>query len=196
MRYPDGGGLSAAERERREAVRMAAADDFAVGVGVTEIAVKYRVSRMSAWRWHRDFEAGGREALRSKGPAARCRLDERESALLEELLAAGPAAHGWEEDQRWTLQRVCVLVAERFGIAYTLKGMALVLHRLGWSVQVPAYRARERDPVAIGTWVEQTWPAAKRPRATWGPGWCLPARPAKGSGRPGRVPGANAARPR
>jgi transposase len=196
MRYPDGGGLTAAERKRREAVRMAAAEDFAAGAGLTEIAVKYRVSRMSAWRWHRDFAAGGREALLSKGPAARCRLDERELALLEELLAAGPAAHGWQEDQRWTLQRVCVLVAERFGIAYTLKGMALVLHRLGWSVQVPAHRARERDPAAIATWVKQTWPAAKRPRATWGPGWSLRTRPAKGSGRPRRVPGANAATPR
>jgi putative transposase len=107
MRYPDGGGLSAVERKRREVVRMAAAEDFAVGVGAAEIAVKYRVSRMSAWRWRRDFAAGGREGLRSKGPATRCRLDERESALLEELLVAGPAAHGWEEDQRWTLQRVC-----------------------------------------------------------------------------------------
>jgi DNA invertase Pin-like site-specific DNA recombinase len=51
MRYPDGGGLTAAERERREVVRMAAAEDFAAGAGVAEIAVKYRVSRMSAWRW-------------------------------------------------------------------------------------------------------------------------------------------------
>ncbi|MBE1460492.1 hypothetical protein H4W79_004706 [Nocardiopsis terrae] len=28
MRYSTGGGLTAAERQRREAVRMAAADDF------------------------------------------------------------------------------------------------------------------------------------------------------------------------
>jgi hypothetical protein len=47
MRYPDGGGLTAAERERREAVRMAAVD-FAARAGTGEVAARYRVSRMSA----------------------------------------------------------------------------------------------------------------------------------------------------
>ena len=30
-------------------------------------------------------------------------------------------------------------------VAYTLPGLDLLLHRLGWSVQVPARRAAERD---------------------------------------------------
>jgi transposase len=37
------------------------------------------------------------------------------------------------------------VVRERFGVAYTLPGLDLLLHRLGWSVQVPARRAAERD---------------------------------------------------
>jgi Winged helix-turn helix len=94
-------------------------------------------------------------------------LDERELELLE----AGPAAYGWDADQRWTLEQVCGLVAERFGVRYTLKGMSLVLHRLGWSVQAPAHRAAERDEAAIAAWVREAWPTAKRPRATWVPGW-------------------------
>jgi transposase len=195
MRYPDGGGLTAAERARREAVRMAAADDFEAGASVAEVARTYRVSRMSSWRWRHGLETGGRKALWSKGPASRPRLSEGESALLEQLLQAGPAAYGWS-DQRWTLARVRALVAEYFGVTYSIKGMALVLHRRGWSVRVPAHRAAERDDEAIATWREETWPRAKRPRATWMPGSALRTRPVRVAGRPRRAPGADAATPR
>ena len=53
------------------------------------------------------------------------------------LLDAGPAAEGWA-DQCWTLPRIAEVVHERFGVDYTLPGLDLLLHRLGWSVQVPA----------------------------------------------------------
>ena len=33
----------------------------------------------------------------------------------------------------------------RFGAGYTLAGLDLLLHRIGWSVQVPARQAAERD---------------------------------------------------
>jgi len=133
------------------------------------------------------------------GPRARhldagCR--NMNSICCRALLDAGPAAHGWDEDQRWTLERVCELVAERFGTRYTLKGMSLVLHRLGWSVQVPAHRAAERDEAAIRAWVQESWPAARGPRATWAPGWSSRTRPARDSGRPRPAPGPGAGAPR
>jgi transposase len=64
-------------------------------------------------------------------------------------LDAGPAAWGWDEDQRWTLARIAELVRRRFGVGYTLAGLDLLLHRIGWSVQVPARHAAERDEAAI-----------------------------------------------
>jgi hypothetical protein len=48
MRCPDGGGLTAAERVRREQVRLAAAELIKVGVSDREVARRFRVSRMSA----------------------------------------------------------------------------------------------------------------------------------------------------
>ena len=36
----------------------------------------------------------------------------------------------------------------------TLAGMDVLLHRLGWSVQVPARRAAERDEGKIARWRE------------------------------------------
>ena len=70
-------------------------------------------------------------------------------------------------DQCWTLARIADQVWRRFGVEYTLAGMDVLLHRLGWSVQVPARRAAERDEEKIARWREDTWPVIKRGR---GPG--------------------------
>src|SRR6516225_5470856 len=142
MRYPDGGGLDAAERARRERVRLAAAEMIEDGASDREIAKRFRVSRMSANRWRRALAAGGKQALASKGAGgARCKLSPAQLGELEAALDAGPAAWGWDEDQCWTLARVSDLVRRRFRVDYTLAGMDLLLHRIGWSVQVPARRA-------------------------------------------------------
>src|ERR671920_2107096 len=91
MRYPQGGGLTAAERARRERVRLAAAEWIEEGATDREVAARFRVTRMSANRWRRALGAGGRPALASKGPGgARCRLSPAQVAELEALLAAGP----------------------------------------------------------------------------------------------------------
>src|SRR6266566_2568097 len=106
MRYPDGGGLDATERARREQVRLAAAEMIEAGASDREVAKRFRVSRMSVNRWRRALAAGGRDALVSKGAGgARCKLTPAQVAELEAVLDAGPAACGYE-DQCWTLARV------------------------------------------------------------------------------------------
>ncbi|MFF1568784.1 helix-turn-helix domain-containing protein [Streptomyces sp. NPDC058293] len=84
MRYPDGGGLTAQERVRREQVRLAAADPIEAGASDREVARQFRVTRMSANRWRRALVTGGRQALVSKGPggAVDCRPGPRLLHLL------------------------------------------------------------------------------------------------------------------
>ena len=53
MRYPDGGGLTGAERVRRERMRLAAADLIEAGASDRELARRFGVSRISANRWRR-----------------------------------------------------------------------------------------------------------------------------------------------
>jgi transposase len=179
MRYPDGGGLTAAERARRERVRLAAAELIEAGASDREVARRFRVSRMSANRWRRALAAGGKQALASKGAGgARCKLIPAQLAELEAVLDAGPAAWGWA-DQCWTLARIGELVRERFGVDYTLAGLDVLLHRIGWSVQVPARRAAERDEDAIVAWREETWPVIKGRRRTWAPGSASRTSPAR-----------------
>jgi transposase len=162
MRYPDGGGLDSAERARRERVRLAAAEMIEAGASDREVARHFRVSRMSANRWRRALAAGGRDALASRGAgSARCKLTPAQVAELEAVLDADPAAAGYA-DQCWTLARVTEQSWRRFGVEYTLAGTDVLLHRIGWSVQVPARRAAERDEEKIARWREDTWPVIKR----------------------------------
>ena len=171
MRYPDGGGLDAAERARREQVRLAAAELIEAGASDREVGRRFRVSRMSANRWRRALAAGGRAALASKGAGgARCKLSAAQLRELQTVLEAGPAAWGQDEDQCWTLARIAEVARRRFGVEYTLAGMDVLLHRIGWSVQVPARRAAERDEARIAAWREETWPVVKGPRRTWAAG--------------------------
>jgi transposase len=171
MRYPDGGGLTAAERARREQVRLAAADQIEAGASDREVARRFRVTRMPANRWRRALAAGGRAALMSKGPGGGpCKLSPGQVRELAAVLEAGPAVQGWE-DQCWTLARIAEVVRRRFGAEYTLAGLDLLLHRIGWSVQVPARQAAERDEAAIAAWREEAWPVIKGRRRTWAPGF-------------------------
>ncbi len=134
---------------------------------------------MSANRWRRALAADGRQALASKGPGgARCKLDARQQRVLQAALDAGPATSGWS-DQGWTLARIAEIVRRRFGVEYTLAGMDLLLHRIGWSVQVPSRKATERDEAKIAAWRDEQWPVIKRGRRTWAPGSASRTKPAR-----------------
>ena len=187
MRYPDGGGLDAAERGRREKVRLEAADLIEAGASDREIARQFRVSRMSVNRWRRALASGGRAALASRGAGgAQCKLSSAQVAGLEAVLEEGPAAAGYA-DQCWTLARVAEQAWRLFGVEYTLAGTAVLLHRICWPVhriggpvQVPAGRAADRDEEKIAGWREDTWPVIKARRRTWAPGSAGKMSPAKG----------------
>ena len=158
MRYPDGGGLTAAGRARREAVRLRAAEWFAQGIDPPEVARRLRVSCNSAYVWRRCWRADGEAALASKGPGgAVCRLSAAQLARLRAALEGGPAVWGWGEDQRWTLARVTTLIGRLFHVRYTLRGTSYLLHRIGFTPQVPVHRAAERDEDAIAAWRAVTW---------------------------------------
>jgi transposase len=162
MRYPDGGGLTAEGRARRTRVRLQAAQMFAQDMDGTRIAGLLGVSTKSVYQWRRDWRAGGEAALASKGPGGNaCKLDGDQLTRLRNALDAGPAVYGWQRDQRWTLARVGQLIAGLFGVSYTLRGVSFLLHRMGFTPQVPAHRAAERDEAAIAAWRAVTWAKAR-----------------------------------
>jgi putative transposase len=149
--------LSAEARARRETLRFQAAALFAQALDPVSVAGRLWVSTKSAYQWRRRWQAGGQEALVSKGPGgATCRLSDAQLDRLRIELDRGPAAHG-HDDQRWTLARISALIGKLFHVHYTLRGTSYLLHRIGYCPQVPARRAVERDEKAVTTWREATW---------------------------------------
>jgi len=79
----------------------------------------------------------------------------------------GRPAAGWR-DQRWTLARVRDLVVGKFRVQYTIPGIWYLLRRRGWTCQIGARRAIERDDCAVEVWKKEAWPrmkARRRPSA-------------------------------
>jgi transposase len=163
MRYAQGGGLTAEGRRRREQVRLAAVERFEQRVPAADIAAELRVTERSVRRWRHGWETGGLPELASKGQGTRCRLDEAQLAELEIALEAGPLAAGWE-DQRRTLVRVRDLITRKLGVQYTIPGVWYLLRRQGWTCQMGARHATERDDGAIEVWKKEAWPRVKAPR--------------------------------
>jgi len=174
MRYAQGGGLTAEGRRRRELVRLEAVKRFEQRAPAAVIAAELRVSERSVRRWRRAWLAGGPA---SKGPGSRCLLDEQELAELDAVLEAGPLAAGYR-DQRWTLARIRDLLARRSGVQYTIPGVWYLLRRRGWTCQLGARRAAERDDGAIEVWKKETWPQVKRRRRPSAAGSSSKTRPA------------------
>jgi transposase-like protein len=80
MRYAQGGGLTPAEQEKREAVRLEAAKWFEAGAGTAQIAADMRVTERSVCRWRAAWRRGGAAALVPAGPMAVERLSPRPAA--------------------------------------------------------------------------------------------------------------------
>lgn len=169
MRYAQGGGLTPREQQARERVRLEAGARFARGEKTAEIAAVLRVGTRQVEKWRRAWREGGLDALRSVGPLSVERLSAEQWQRLECALERGPLVHGWDEGQGWTLVRVKTLIGRMFHIGYTVQGVWKLLHRHGWSVQVPTRRAIERDEQAIEVWKKEVWPRVKRSRRTWAP---------------------------
>ena len=95
MRYPDGGGLSAAGRAWRERVRLQAVQLFEQDMKPVQVAHELRVSTKSAYQWRRRWRAGGTTALASRGASgAVCRLSPAQLSRLRAELDKGPAVMG------------------------------------------------------------------------------------------------------
>ncbi|GAA1351658.1 winged helix-turn-helix domain-containing protein [Streptomyces beijiangensis] len=163
MRYPQGGGLTDAERAGRERVRLQAVASFEAGEKNREVAAALRVAGRSVERWRRQWREDGLAGVASKGSPGQPRLSDAQMHRLKRELDCGPLAHGWA-DQRWTLARVKTLIGRLFHISYTVEGTWRLLRRHGWSWQQPARRAIERDEDAVEMWRREVWPRVRAPR--------------------------------
>jgi hypothetical protein len=120
MRYPDGGGLTAAERTRRKRARLEVVELIDAAASDREVAQRFRVPRMPANRWRAHCPRAAGTSWRLRALAVRSASSPGPSWLSWGALDVGPAAWGWDEDQCWTLARIAEVVRRRFRVDYTL----------------------------------------------------------------------------
>ncbi len=135
---------------------------FSNGKSQADVVRALGVSRQSASRWYGDWKKGGVGALRSAGRAGRKpRLDADQLRQVDEALRLGPRAHGFNTEL-WTLPRVAAVIKRATRVEYHPGHVWRVLRAMGWSLQRPARKARERNEEAVLRWVAQTWPRVKK----------------------------------
>ncbi len=149
--------------------RWRAIDLLKRGLTLSQVAAKVGSSVSSVFRWQQMFRTRGRRALTSTPvPGRPPKLRASQKRALTRILVAGALRDGYSTDL-WTQKRVARVIDERFGIRYHPNHMWRFLQGLGWSVQKPMKRARERDEEAIAHWKRYVWPQIQKGRAAGGP---------------------------
>jgi hypothetical protein len=93
----------------------------------------------------------------------------------------------------WTAARVATLIGRKFHVSYSVSGATRLMHRLGFSPQVPARRVAERDEQVVTAWKEATWAEVKGPGRPAEATSASRTKPGSPDGRPKDAPGAGAA---
>lgn len=183
--------FQALEQRRKRAARL-----FGVGERLAAVARKLEVSRQSVSRWFRQWTSGGTKALRAAGRAGRApRLEAAQLRQVDWALRQGARANGFNTDL-WTLPRVAHVIKQLTGVGYHAGHVWRVLRAMGWTLQRPARRARERNEEAIRQWVAARWPAVKKKPAASRRGSPSRTKAASPSGPRSAAPGLPVAKPR
>lgn len=155
MRPP--GKAAALEQRRRKAVEL-----LQQNMLIVDVAAVMKASTSSVKRWRDAYLAAGDAGLNSTPNAGRpSRLNEKQKQQLTKALLRGARASGYP-NELWTCPRVAEVIRRMFGVEYHVDHIGKLLHSLGWSVQKPERRARERDDAAIARWRKEEWPRIKK----------------------------------
>ena len=148
------------EKRRKDAARM-----FKAGTRQAEVARVLGVSRQSVSRWCKDWEKAGIKALKAAGRAGRKpKIEAGDLKKIDIALRKGARANGFDTDL-WTLRRVAKVIEAISGVHYHQGHVWRILRdSMGWSLQRPAKRAKERNEEAVKVWVSQRPPLRQTTR--------------------------------
>jgi len=142
--------------------RLQAAALFAKGLTQAEVARRLGVSRTSTMHWYDAWKSKGKQGLQLAEHFGRpTKTTAADLARIEAALLKGPAAHGWTTEI-WTLPRIAKLIEETVGVHYHPGHVWRILRDLGWSLQRPTTKARERNEAAIARFKAREWARVKK----------------------------------
>ena len=158
--------------EQLEELRIAAGRLLRAGrLSQAEIARQVDVSPAAVCLWAkqlRDNPRGFGALRRRPKPGRPPRLTPSQWQGLLDILEQGARRSSFETE-RWTLPRIRAVIERHWGVTYHVDYLSVRLRDLGWTVQVPAVRAAERDEDMIHVWLDRDWPRIKKKRAARAP---------------------------
>ncbi len=157
--------LQALRSRRQKAISL-----FEQGERQAAVAAVLKVSRQSVSRWYRDWLNADTQAIHGAARAGRKRrLRKDQVDLIQSELLKGALAHGYSSDL-WTLPRVAQVIEAATAVRYHPGHVWRVLRQMGWSLQRPTLRAKERDEQEIRQWRSRTWARVKKTPKSGEPG--------------------------
>lgn len=129
---------------------------------MSEVARRIGCSHSSVVRWRQAVADHGPAGLAAK-PVPGCppKLTARQKQRIPKLLLRGALTWGFRTDL-WTTPRIAEVIRREFRVRYHPTHVGRLLADLGWSCQMPARRALEREEAAIAHWKRTVWPRVKK----------------------------------
>lgn len=131
----------------------------------TQIARLLEVDDQTVRRWRRIWRDHKRQGLAArKPPGGPRKLSDEQKQQLLQMLRRPPGDFGLDA-HLWTTRLMAALIEKKFGVKHHHDHVGALLRKLGWSVQRPVRRARERDQPRIDAWRQQLWPELEKKAA-------------------------------
>jgi transposase len=147
------------------ALRKRAVQAVLDGMSQAEAARVFRVHRNAVSRWIKRYRQGGWDGLSEQRRGRRtgeqaALTDGQQQEVIALVRDTTPDELGLP-GFLWTREAVAELTARRYGVWLARTTVGGYLRRWGFSPQRPQRRALEQDPVAVGRWLAETYPAIR-----------------------------------
>ena len=148
--------------EAQAAIRERAVRAVIGGMSHREAAEVFGVKRAVVSKWMRRWRDGGWEGLgerrRGRRRGEQQALEPWQQGVIVNLIKERNPDQLKLPGFLWTRDAVLELIDQRFGIRLAVTTVGRYLRSWGFTPQVPARRALERDPEAVKEWLEVRYP--------------------------------------
>jgi transposase len=145
----------------QEALRYRVVNAIKQGMGKSEAARVFSVSRTAVHHWTKVVHEQGSRALQAKKRGRRpcSRLAPHEAATAVRLITQKCPDQLGLPFALWTREGVRQFLEQRYGVSVSVWTVGRYLKRWGLTPQKPLRRAYEQDPKAVKQWLEADYPA-------------------------------------
>jgi len=157
-----GSDLRSLSGEAQAAIRERAVRAVIGGMSHREAAAVFGVKRAVVSKWMRRWRDGGWEGLgeqrRGRRPGEQAALLPWQQGVIVRLITESNPDQLQLPGFLWTRDAVMELIDQRFGIRLAVTTVGRYLRAWGFTPQVPAHRALERDSEAVRLWLGERYP--------------------------------------